>query len=300
MSADKLGRVLDAAGADAWVHAREIDGDREVGLGEDELVVQASIFKIGIALELFRQAETGRIDVAERVCLRPGESAPGPTGLSNARDEVEISLRDCAYLMLTISDNAATDAVLERVGIDHVSGTLRDLGLQKTTILGGCRAILDSVAADLGYKTWRSAEQAYAEMTPAELAEAARHRPPLRATDPDTSTRTTPRETTALLGAIWRDEAGPTQACVEVRQLMAQQLTRHRIASAFPSDVLVSAKSGSLFGEIRNEAGVAEYPDGGRYAVAVFTRSRSTDPRQPAIDAAIGEAAHLAVDLLRA
>ncbi len=267
MSAEKLGGVLDVAGADGSVHAREIDGDREVGLGEDELVVQASIFKIAVALELFRQAETGRIDAAQRVRLRPGESAPGPTGLSNARDEVELSLRDCAYLMLTISDNAATDAVLERVGIDHVSATLGELGFQKNTILGGCRAILDSVAADLGYKTWRSAEEAYAEMTPAELAEAARHRPPLRATDPDTATRT---------------------------------LTRHRIASAFPSNVLVSAKSGSLFGEIRNEAGVAEYPDGGRYAVAVFTRSRSTDPRQPAIDAAIGETAHLAVELLRA
>jgi len=299
VSAAKLGGVLDAAGADGWVHAREIDGDREVGLGEDEPVVQASVFKIAVGLELFRQAETGRIDAAERVRLRPGDSAPGPTGLSNARDEVELSLRDCAYLMLTISDNAATDVVLERVGIEHVTATLRELGLHRTTILGGCQSILDSIAADLGYTTWRSAEQAYAELTPAELAEAARHRPPLRATDPETATRTTPRETTGLLRAIWRDEAGPAEACAEVRRLMAQQLTRHRIASAFPSNVLVSAKSGSLFGEIRNEAGVAEYPDGGRYAVAVFTRSRSTDPRQPAIDTAIGETARLAIELLR-
>jgi beta-lactamase class A len=300
VSAGKLGGVLHAAGADGWVHARAIDGDGERGLGEDELVVQASIFKIGVALELFRQAETGRIDAAERIRLRPGESAPGPTGLSNARDEVELSLRDCAYLMLTISDNAATDSVLDRVGIDHVSTTLRRLGLHKTTILGGCRALLDSVAADLGYETWRRAEEAYDEMTPSELAETARNRPPLRATNPDTATRTTPREATALLSAIWRDEAGPKEACAEVRRLMAQQLTRHRIASAFPSTVLVSAKSGSLFGEIRNEAGVVEYPDGGRYAVAVFTRSLSRDPRQPAIDAAIGETAQLAVELLRA
>ncbi len=265
MSAAKLGGVLDAAGADGWVHAREIDGDREVGLGEDEPVVQASVFKIAVGLELFRQAETGRIDAAERVRLRPGDSAPGPTGLSN----------------------------------EHVTATLRELGLHRTTILGGCQSILDSIAADLGYTTWRSAEQAYAELTPAELAEAARHRPPLRATDPETAMRTTPRETTGLLRAIWRDEAGPAEACAEVRRLMAQQLTRHRIASAFPSNVLVSAKSGSLFGEIRNEAGVAEYPDGGRYAVAVFTRSRSTDPRQPAIDTAIGETARLAIELLR-
>lgn len=300
MSASELGRLLADTGAVSWVHARAIDGNSEIGFGEDDAVVQASVFKIAVALELFRQAEVGAVDPADRVLLRPGETAPGPVGLSNARDEVEISLRDCAYLMITISDNAATDAVLERIGVDRVNELLRTLGLRDSVILGGCRSVLDSVAADFGYETWADAERAYAAMSDAELAERARNRPPLSATHPETASRTTPREMTTLLRAIWRDVAAASSACAQVRELMAQQLTKHRMASAFPSDVLVSAKSGSLFGEIRNEVGVVEYPDGGRYAVAVFTRSRSTDPRQPAIDAAIGETARLAIERLRA
>jgi beta-lactamase class A len=51
---------------------------------------------------------------------------------------------------------------------------------------------------------------------------------------------------------------------------------------------------------MRNEIGVVEYPDGGRYAVAVFTRLFGTAQNQPHVDAAIGSVARIAVDHLRA
>jgi beta-lactamase class A len=50
---------------------------------------------------------------------------------------------------------------------------------------------------------------------------------------------------------------------------------------------------------VRNECGVVTYPDGRQYAVAVFTRSRVLDDRQPQVDASIGTAARLAVEHLR-
>ena len=77
-----------------------------------------------------------------------------------------------------------------------------------------------------------------------------------------------------LLAAIWDDRAGPPEACARVRHLMAQQLTRHRLASGFAAGVKVAAKSGGLAGMVRNEVGVITYPDGSRYAAAVFTRTR--------------------------
>jgi beta-lactamase class A len=60
----------------------------------------------------------------------------------------------------------------------------------------------------------------------------------------------------------------------------------------------VAGKTGTL-PAIRNEAGVVSYPDGRRYAAAIFTRADSLVPRQPRIDAAIGAAARIAVDYLR-
>lgn len=60
----------------------------------------------------------------------------------------------------------------------------------------------------------------------------------------------------------------------------------------------VSGKTGSLL-SLRHEAGVVEYPDGRRYAVAFCTRSLSPALAQPRADSAIGTAAPLAVDALR-
>ncbi len=80
---------------------------------------------------------------------------------------------------------------------------------------------------------------------------------------------------------------------------MAHQLTRHRIAGGFRRPVSVAAKSGGLAGLVRNEIGVIRYPDGRRYAAAVFTRSRP-GADEAAVNAAIGAAAAEAVATLRA
>lgn len=73
---------------------------------------------------------------------------------------------------------------------------------------------------------------------------------------------------------------------------------RDRLASGFPEGVRISSKTGTL-PFLRNEAGVVEYPDGGRYAVAVFTRAEELAFRQPDLDRVIGTVARLAVDHLR-
>lgn len=122
----------------------------------------------------------------------------------------------------------------------------------------------------------------------------------LRVLDPLATNRSTPREMTRLLAGIWRDEVASEQSCAELRRILSLQVWPHRLSAGFPyDDVLVAGKTGTL-PRLRNEVGVIEYPDGGRYAVAVFTRSASTAFTLPAADAAIGTAARLAVEHLRA
>ncbi|MFJ1640413.1 serine hydrolase [Streptomyces sp. NPDC088256] len=118
------------------------------------------------------------------------------------------------------------------------------------------------------------------------------------ALDPLQGTRTAPRDMVNLLRLIWTDQAGPTAACEWVRAVMAQQLTRHGIASGLRSPVWVAAKSGSLVGVVRNEIGVISHPDGRRYAAAVLTRSLPGSD-DFAISGAIGTATALAVTALR-
>jgi len=271
------------------LHVREIDGAGEVGEGEDELVVAASTFMVTVALAFFDLAATGALDPLERIALAPGARTLGPTGIAVLRDEVSLSLRDAAALMLTVSDNAAADAVLARVGIAAVHDRLRELGLVDTYLEGGCMQLLDAVAQDLGFRDWEAVLAAEGDVSSADLMRS-------RTFDPARTTRTTAREMTGLLAAIWRDGS---EAAAEVRTLMEQQVTRDRLAAGFPADVRVAAKSGSWLRVVRNEVGVAEYPDERRYAIAVFTRTAAPHARRPDVDRAIGDAARAAVESLR-
>jgi beta-lactamase class A len=285
--AERIRAVWTAAGTDGFLHAREVDGARELSVDADEPVVLASVFKIPVALEYARQAAAGEVDRAEPVRIT-GRDKDGGVGTSGCADDVDLSLRDAVRFMLTMSDNAATDVVLRRVGLDNVHTLLDSLGLHRTRLIGGCADLLGTIRTELGITGWEELAG-----IPEERIRA------VAALDPARTTAGTPREITTLLALIWRDEAAPPAACKQVREMMYEQLWPHRLSSGFPDEVRVGGKTGTLNG-VRNEAGVVEYPDGRRYAVSVFLRPHSLAIRLPAVDAAIGAGARLAVDHLRA
>lgn len=295
-----LRELFESAGCDAFLHVCDLDGPGEVALDADALVVSASVFKVSVALELFRQAAAGELDPTERLRLDPRQSLGAPTGLSLFTDEVEVSLRDLAVSMLTVSDQLATDALLGKVGIERVNELTRSLGLEHTTIVADVRTTFDSLAREVGFDSWRAfTAHPWSESPSDETGQVLERMRAARVCDPAQATRTTPRETTQLLGAIWRGEAAAEEACASVRSLMAKQLQRERIARGFRDpNIRFSGKTGTFGGAFRNEAGVVELPDGGRYAVAIFTRAHALYERQRDIDDAIGITAGRAVETL--
>jgi beta-lactamase class A len=209
------------------------------------------------------------------------------------RDDVELSLRDLAQLMISVSDNTATDVLMARLGANRVQACVEALGLRDTDVSADCRQILQVFAEDTGLP----AEELRKPNPPLDPARLERN----RSLDPRaTANRSTPREWSKLLRAIWLDEAAPPETCAEMRSIMKTQVWPHRLASGFGDGVSIGAKTGTLIG-IRNEAGVVEYPDGGRYAVCVFTRSLDWLPqKQMEADLVIGTAGRIAVEALRA
>ncbi|WP_415925505.1 serine hydrolase [Streptomyces sp. ME19-01-6] len=286
----QVAAVFEAAGARGRLHAVGVDGGREIGVGADEPVVIASVFKILLVLEFARQSAAGQLDPRERVLLTAADRLGG-WGTAGCLDDVEMSLRDLAYFALSVSDNTAADVLMHRVGLDTVRLLAAELGLERTVVVGGPRELLESMLEDVGARDETEFAAVFPTLGPERMRE-------LRVLDPRRTTSSTARDITRLLGLIWRDEAGPPRACAQVRDLMARQVFRHRLVSGFPGDVRVAAKTGTL-PSLHMEAGVVHYPDGGRYAVAVFARTREPGTVNTAVDAAIGRAARLAVDHLR-
>ncbi|GLX02415.1 serine hydrolase [Microtetraspora sp. NBRC 16547] len=287
---DLLKEVFDDADVEGFVHVRDVDGPDETGLNPDEPVVLASVFKIPVVLEYARQAAAGTLERTERLTVTAADK-DGGIGTSGCADDVSLTLRDLAHFMMTMSDNAATDVLLRRVGLDNLHATLRGLGLGRTRLIGGCAELLGSMVTELGLSVENVSEEDLSGVSEERIRA-------LSVLDPERTTSGTPRETTTLLSKIWRDEAGPAEACAEVRKIMGNQVWPHRLSSGFGDEVKVSGKTGTLPG-VRNEAGVVEYPDGRRYAAAVFLRTDSLGFRLPQADAAIGRAAHMAIECLR-
>ncbi|MGW1176710.1 serine hydrolase [Kitasatospora sp. NPDC002543] len=283
---DRIRAAFADAGVTGWLHALDIDSAARLGVGADQPVCTASVHKLCLLVALHEQAAQGHLDLTEQVECPPDGRTPGPTGTAAMLDAARLSLRDLAYLMMAVSDNAAADLLLARVGLDAVNRTTARLGLDTTRAAHSFGEMLASIREDAG----PAGARALAD--PHVIAR-------LRALDPARTNHSTPRDMTRLLGAVWRDEACTPEHGAAIRRMMGLQVWPHRMASGFPfDDVHVAGKTGSL-PTLRNEVGVVEYPDGGRYAVAVFTRTARTAATLPAADAVIGTAARIAVDALR-
>jgi beta-lactamase class A len=283
--------LFDPRELDVRIHAIDVDSGAEVGHRPDEPVVPASVFKVPVLLELFRQGSAGELDITAPVPVPVEGRAVGPFGFSVMRDLATMSLRDLAWPMIGISDNAATDLICEHVGLAKVNATLKRLGLKETRIDGDCRAIFATMIQDAGV--------AAVEELP--LHPGAELLARLRALDPETGLhRTTPRDMTTLLKMVWRDEAADGATCHEVRRMLGLQVWPHRLASGFPEDDVTTAGKTGTLPCVRNEVGVVTFPAGGRFAVAVFTRRPWNHVKDPEVDALIGAVARAAVDELRA
>jgi len=128
------------------VAIKDLKSGATVALRPDEVFPQASSIKLAVLYELFRQAEEGRVDLAETT--RPGLPRVGGGGvLQVLGDRVTLTWRDLAVLMMGWSDNEATNVLIDRVGMDAVNRRLDTLELPRTRLQ---RRMIDLEAARRG------------------------------------------------------------------------------------------------------------------------------------------------------
>jgi beta-lactamase class A len=128
------------------VYVRDLSTGATVELRPDEIFPTASSIKLAVLYELYRQAEEGRVDVAE--VTRPPLPRVGGGGiLQELGDRVSLTWRDLAVLMIGWSDNEATNVLARRVGLDAVNRRLDALSLPSTRLR---RLMMDLEAARRG------------------------------------------------------------------------------------------------------------------------------------------------------
>jgi beta-lactamase class A len=138
-----------AQGVDGRVglYLKDLVSGEAFALRADEVFPAASTIKLGVALELCRQDQAGGARLKERHTLRARDAIEGSAMVANLEPGGAVSLRDLMVFMLVVSDNGATNILMDRLGMERVNGTLEGLGLHQTRLR---RKMMDFAAAKAG------------------------------------------------------------------------------------------------------------------------------------------------------
>jgi beta-lactamase class A len=112
--------------------ARNLKTGQTAGLNADEPVKTASVIKLAVLLDAAEQIRTGKANLDEKVTLTKVNQVDGSGVLGELDVPLALTLRDVLTLMVVLSDNTATNVAIDRLGLEHIDGTIRAAGLKDT------------------------------------------------------------------------------------------------------------------------------------------------------------------------
>ena len=125
----------------------DLDSGDSASFNEDVLMPTASTIKIAILFGLALRVHAGELEWETRVPLNSDEKVGGSGILGHLKHDVSLSVWDHASLMISLSDNTATNICIRLAGMEFINKSLDELGLKKTRIK---RIMMDVEAAQAG------------------------------------------------------------------------------------------------------------------------------------------------------
>jgi len=237
----------------------------------DEFFPTASVFKVPVIVELYRQVEVGKTNLNTKIALTEKDKVPGSGILREMAEGLELTIKDLAELMIIISDNTATDILVEQVGMNNINLTLHRLGFEKTKVVADCRDLLFDL---IGLSDIPDTEKTISHYRKKSQEVTMRGSWALGIEHNDVST---PNEMLRLLEMIEQGKAASLASCDAILKTMTRcQTGIYRAIKYLPRDKIEFAhKTGELPG-IRNDVGIVTLRGtGDRYIVSFFTKGAS-------------------------
>jgi len=126
----------------------DLSSGKKILLHADEVFPQASSIKIAVLAELYRQAQAGKLKLTDLYAVQASDLVADSDIMNGLTPGVtRITLRDLATMMVAVSDNSATNVLIDRVGMENVNALMDSLGLAHTRLR---RKMMDLKAAGEG------------------------------------------------------------------------------------------------------------------------------------------------------
>jgi len=219
---DSIRTIVRDTDAVVGVAILDLTDQRAFYLNADAIYPTASTIKIAVLAELFRQHERGSGAKLGDLYTVNAKDGVGTEGIlqSMSAGVARITNRDLALLMVSLSDNSATNVLIDRVGMDNVNSWLTQMGLERTRLR---RHMLDVKAAQEGREN-----------------------------------TSTPRELVTMLRAIHEGRVFGKATTEEFFKMLSTQKSSY-LPRHLPADLMIANKPGNL-DAVRNDAGIVFVP----------------------------------------
>jgi beta-lactamase class A len=182
------------------------------GVNGDLVFTQASAIKIPILVELLKQSGAGRFSLDDPMTIKAADITRGSGILQQLTPgAVTMTIRDVATLMIVVSDNTATNMMIDLVGMERVNATMQEFKLSSTRLQ---RKMMDTEA-------WQQ----------------------------DRENLSTPNEAAWLIAALYHGDILDRQRCDEILRILSIP-KRSQIRARLPDDIRVAHKTGSVGGVV--------------------------------------------------
>lgn len=229
------------------LYAKNLDTGESIGIRENEPVRTASTIKLPIMVAAFRAVQDGKARWSDKLVITPASKVSGSGVIREFEDGTRLTLRDLMHVMIVVSDNTATNLVLDRVSSDYVNDTMAGLGYTQTRSMRKIRGDGTNLKAPSGW----SAEGQKEENKRWGIG------------------RSTPREMVDLLARIANGAIVSSDASKEMVAILERQQFKDGIGRSFldTPGIRVASKSGAL-DALRSDVGLLYHPKG-RLAIAI-------------------------------
>jgi len=187
----------------------------------DERVPAASLNKLPILIEALEATRDGRLNPDEIYILLDSDKVGGAGVLQTYQHRSRIPYRDLITLMMTHSDNTATNILIHDLGVQAINDRMRTLGLSVSQLN---RVMMDTAAVSRGVENYVSV-----------------------------------REMNTLLTGIYRRQLGTPALCEQMLDILRRNEDTLTIPRLLPPTVAVAHKTGEL-AYVRSDAGIVYAP----------------------------------------
>lgn len=212
-----IGEEMDQISGHTGFYYKNLVTGFEYGVRADESFGAASVIKLPLFMHVLERASAGCFSMSDKLVVTQEDKVPICGALTLFTDDIEVDIRTLCRLMISISDNTATNRLIKHCTIEGINEGFRNMGLEKTVLR---RRLFDREASSAGIQN---------SICPAEIG--------------------------ILLKKVYRNEFVNAEVCKEVIDTLLLQQVDHKLNGKVCGRVDIAHKTGED-DELSNDVGI--------------------------------------------